>query len=97
MKNALTIVARIEAKQDSVDLVKSELNKLITPTRAEAGCLQYDLHQDNDQPHIFLFFENWESRPLWQDHMKSEHLKTMKDATADAIENVTINEMSQIG
>ena len=40
----ITIVANIKAEADKVDLLKTELLKLIEPTRAEAGCLQYDLH-----------------------------------------------------
>ena len=96
MKNALTIVARIEAKTDCVDLVKAELLKMVEITRSEAGCLQYDLHQDNDRPEVFLFYENWESRPLWQDHMNNDHLKAYKEATKDAVVSVVINEMSQI-
>ena len=70
----LTIVANIHAKADKIDLVRSELLKLIDTTRGEAGCLQYDLHQDNDDPAHFLFFENWESRDLWQAHMEAQHL-----------------------
>ena len=97
MAQPLTIVARIEAKPDQVELVKSELLKVIEPTRGEAGCLQYDLHQDNDNPAVFLFFENWESRPLWQDHMNREHLKAHKQAAGDAIESVVISEMTKVG
>ncbi len=97
MKKPLTIVARIEAKKEGIDLVKSELLKVIEPTRAEAGCLQYDLHQDNDHPEVFLFYENWESRALWQDHMNSEHLAAYKAAAGDAIESVVISEMTRIG
>ncbi|QDT69022.1 Putative monooxygenase [Planctomycetes bacterium MalM25] len=92
----LTIVANIKAKADRVDLVKGELLKLTAPTRAEAGCVQYDLHQDNENPAHFLFFENWESRELWQDHMGSEHLAAFKAAAGDALEGITINEMTQI-
>ncbi|MEO1086758.1 MAG: antibiotic biosynthesis monooxygenase, partial [Acidobacteriota bacterium] len=44
MSAPLTIVARIEANADQIDLVKSELLKLIEPTLREEGCLQYDLH-----------------------------------------------------
>ncbi|MGB0258137.1 MAG: putative quinol monooxygenase, partial [Coraliomargarita sp.] len=58
----LTIVATIKAKADQVDLVQSELLKLIEPTRAEAGCINYDLHQDNENPAYFLYYENWETR-----------------------------------
>ena len=46
MSKTLTIVASIEAKPDKIDLVKAELQKLIAPTLKEAGCIQYDLHQD---------------------------------------------------
>lgn len=97
MPNPLTIVARIEAKPDQVELVKSELLKMLEPTRAEAGCLNYDLHQDNDNPAVFLFYENWETRELWQDHMNSEHLKAYKEAAGDALVGVVINEMTQVG
>ncbi|MDO6563689.1 antibiotic biosynthesis monooxygenase [Amphritea sp. 1_MG-2023] len=55
MTTELIIVARIEAKPDQTDLVKTELIRLIDPTREEAGCLQYDLHQDNNNPAVFLF------------------------------------------
>jgi len=59
--SVLTIVARIEAHPDRVELVKSELLKLIEPTRKERGCLKYDLHQDNERPELFVFYEGWES------------------------------------
>ena len=97
MSTPLTIVARIEAKPDQIELVKSELIKLIEPTRAEAGCIQYDLHQDNNQPEVFLFYENWETRELWQAHMENEHLKAYMAATEGAVADFTLNEMSRIG
>lgn len=93
----LTIVARIEAKKDYVEVVKAELQKLIAPTRVEPGCLQYDLHQDNINPEVFLFYENWTSRELWQKHMQSTHLKSYIDATDGLVANFTLNEMKAIG
>ena len=92
----LTIVANIKAKAEKVELVKSELLKLIDITRAEKGCINYDLHQDNDNPSHFLFYENWESRDLWQAHMDNQHLKEYLDATEGAVEEFTVNEMTQI-
>ena len=96
MEKALTIVARIEAKKESIELVKAELLKLIEPTRKEKGCIQYDLHQDNERPEIFLFYENWESRKLWQTHMANDHLAAYMAATEGAVADFTLNEMSQI-
>ncbi|MBY6019228.1 putative quinol monooxygenase [Ferrimonas balearica] len=93
----LTIVANIVAFPDKAELVKAELLRLIDTTRAEAGCVQYDLHQDNDNPAHFLFFENWESRELWQDHMGNQHLKDYLAATEGAVAEFTVNEMTRIG
>jgi len=93
----LTIIANITANEGKIDLVKAELEKLIAPTRAEAGCLQYDLHQDNENPAHFLFFENWESRGLWQYHMNAGHLKDYLAAVEGAVAEFTVNEMTQIG
>jgi quinol monooxygenase YgiN len=93
----LTIVANIRANPDKIDLVKAELEQLIPITRAEEGCIQYDLHQDNENPAHFLFYENWESRELWQIHMNAPHLAAYMEATDGAVAEFTLNEMSHIG
>lgn len=93
----LTIVANIKAKSDKIELVKSELEKLVPITRSEPGCLQYDLHQDNENPAHFLFYENWDSRALWQTHMNAQHLKDYMAATEGAVEDFTLSEMTHIG
>lgn len=92
----LTIVANIIAKPEKADLVKAELLKLIDTTRSEPGCIQYDLHQDNEKDNHFLFFENWESRELWQTHMNAQHLADYMAATDGAVDEFTLNEMTQI-
>jgi quinol monooxygenase YgiN len=92
----LTIVANITANADNIELVKAELLKLIKTTRAEAGCINYDLHQDNDNPAYFLFYENWESRELWQDHMGKQHLLDYLAATEGAVKEFVISEMTTI-
>ena len=97
MSTPLTIVAHIRANPDQVELVKTELLKLIPITRAERGCIQYDLHQDDQDPAHFLFFENWESRELWQDHMNAPHLAGFIQATEGALAELVVHEMTQVG
>lgn len=96
MITQLTIVANIKANADQVGLVKAELLKLIAVTRAEAGCFNYDLHQDNDNPAHFMFYENWQSRELWQTHMANQHLQYYMKATEGAVIEFTLNEMTHI-
>ncbi|NMH89674.1 putative quinol monooxygenase [Flavivirga algicola] len=93
----LTIVAKILAKEEKRDLVKNELLKLIDITKAEKGCINYDLHQDNQNGNLFLFYENWESRELWQEHMNNAHLADYIKATDGAVEKFVLNEMTHIG
>jgi quinol monooxygenase YgiN len=92
----LTIVANIKAEANKIDLVKEQLVKLIDTTRAEQGCINYDLHQDNNNPAHFVFYENWESRELWQRHMANQHLQDYMTATDGAVEEFTLNEMAKI-
>lgn len=92
----LTIVANIYVKEGKLALVRAELLKLIDITRAEAGCINYDLHQDNENPLHFTFYENWETRELWQTHMNNQHLTDYMAATEGAVETFTLNEMTQI-
>ena len=92
----LTVIANIKAHTDKIDLVKTELRKLIDITRVEKGCINYDLHQDNENPAHFLFYENWETRDLWQTHMNNQHLADYMAATEGAVEDFTLNEMTMI-
>lgn len=93
----LTIVARILAKEGKATFIKQELLKLIETTRAENGCVNYDLHQDNENENLFLFYENWESRELWQQHMQNDHLAEYMKVTDGAVESFELNEMTVIG
>lgn len=93
----LTIVANIIAKPDQIGLVKADLTKSIPITAAEEGCINYDLHQDNDDPAHFTYYENWESRALWQKHMGAPHLAAYMAATDGAVDSFTLNEMTHIG
>ena len=93
----LTIVASIRANPQQIERVQAELEKLIPITRAEEGCIQYDLHRDNENPAHLLFYENWESRELWQAHMNAPHLAAYLEATEGAVAEFTVHELSRIG
>ncbi|MFT5809136.1 MAG: quinol monooxygenase YgiN [Moritella dasanensis] len=92
----LTIVANITANNDKIELVKAELSKLIEITRAEEGCINYDLHQDNENPAHFMFYENWETRELWQTHTANQHFANYMAATEGTVAVFTLNEMTVI-
>ena len=96
MSIPLTIVAILQALPGFENDVAKALKDCIAPTQAEAGCLQYDLHTDNNKPGLFLFFENWATREEWLVHMESDHLAAMKIATEGKMEAPVIYEMEKV-
>ena len=70
----VTVVARIKAKLGKEAQAKQELLKLLSPTRAEAGCINYDMHQSLDNQAQFLFHENWTNQGELNKHLETPHL-----------------------
>ncbi|APC97726.1 putative quinol monooxygenase [Francisella frigiditurris] len=91
---SIIIIANIKAKSDKINFIKAELTKLIEPTMSEPGCLQYKLHQDNDNITHFLFYEEWKTRESWVEHLESEHIEKFRSATEGCIKEFTVNEMT---
>ena len=73
----LTVVAQIKAKPGKEDQVRQELLSLVAPSRKDAGCLNYDLHQALDNSALFLFHENWTSEALLEQHLQKPDLQAV--------------------
>ena len=90
----VTVVAKIVARKDCREAVKAELLKMVPLTRLEEGCIEYRLHQDNDHPETFVFFENWESQACLEAHMETAHFKAYVLAVADKIEEKIVQKLT---
>jgi quinol monooxygenase YgiN len=75
MSKSLTVIARVRAKKGKASLLRKELRRLIALTRAEAGCINYDLHESQDDPALFVFYENWKSAADLAAHMRTPHFQ----------------------
>jgi quinol monooxygenase YgiN len=71
----LTVVATMKAKPGQEENLREALLNLIPTTRAEEGCLNYDLHRSVDDPAAFLFHENWTSKAALDAHLAKPHLQ----------------------
>lgn len=92
----LTVIAKIVAKKDKVELVKLELLKLVNSAVNEQGCIDYKLHQDNTKPEHFIFYETWESKNDLSKHLSSVGVVNYAQATNGAIDEFTITEMTKL-
>lgn len=75
MSRTLRVVAHIPARQDTIEAVRSVLLGLIEPTRAEDGCIVYELLQNDADPTDFTFVEEWTDRASLEAHLASPHVQ----------------------
>lgn len=92
----LTVIAELIVKEEFIETVKTELLNLIEPTRLEEGCIEYRLHQDNDNPKVFIFFEIWENLSCLERHMDSPHFKNCISAVEGMIVEKNVHKMTRI-
>jgi quinol monooxygenase YgiN len=71
----VTAVTRIRGIPGREDDLKAHLLALAAPTRAEPGCLQYDLYQSPDKPSDFLRLERWKRLGDLEAHKSMPHLR----------------------
>ena len=70
----VTVVVRLKAKAGKEAQVRQELFNLLAPTRAERGCINFDMHQAPSDPSLFLFHENWTSEEDLKRHFETPHI-----------------------
>jgi quinol monooxygenase YgiN len=81
----LTVLARIRAKNGKEAEVLHEIILLMAPTRAEEGCINYDLHCSNDDPDLFLLYETWRSRQHLDKHLAMPYLQTFLEKAPELL------------
>ena len=69
-----TIIGTVTARPETRDELEALLLSQVLPTRAEAGCINYDFHVDAADPCVFVFYENWADRAALDAHLAMPHL-----------------------
>lgn len=75
LSNATWCLSYFEAKEQYRKALIEALLKLIEPTRAEAGCLQYELVIDNENPNFLIMVEKFISQTALDEHEKQPYIK----------------------
>jgi quinol monooxygenase YgiN len=95
---AVTVLAIIKAKVGMEAQVEEALKALIEPTRQESGCINYDLHVLSDDPTVFMFHENWNSKEDLDEHLSKPYIEQfLSQAETFLAEPVIISLYDRIG
>ncbi len=94
----ITVVAKAKAKPGSEKELQRALEAVVAPTRQEKGCLSYVLHQGAEDPALFVFIEQWESREALKEHFNKPYVQALfmnlPALIAGAPEILTLSEVS---
>jgi quinol monooxygenase YgiN len=82
----IRVVARFAAKTDRISNVTDILSALVEPTRAEDGCITYELLHNTQDPTDFTFVEEWTSREALERHLATEHIAECRRRIGEHIE-----------
>jgi len=82
----LTIIAKPKAKSGAEEQLFEGCRRLVGPTLAEEGCVNYDMRRSVEDPVLIMSYENWTNRPLWERHMESPHLQEFSAYTDHIVE-----------
>jgi quinol monooxygenase YgiN len=83
METMCTVTARFYGKPEKVRELEEILQNFVRQTRQEAGCINYDLHRSNDDPNVFVFYENWRTRDDWNVHNQQPFLTSFLEKRAN--------------
>jgi quinol monooxygenase YgiN/uncharacterized protein YndB with AHSA1/START domain len=77
-KAAETVVlATIKAKAGKEADLELVLRNVVAPTRAQPGCLQFELYRSAQDPAVMTAFEHWDSEENHERHLQGGHVKTL--------------------
>lgn len=75
MSDAFTMIATFEPSPGQEQRLKEELNAMIAPSLAEAGCLGYRPLVDPNRPGSMVIIEEWAGDEALQLHSTTPHFK----------------------
>jgi quinol monooxygenase YgiN len=68
------VMAHVEARPETVDAVRRVFDALLAPSRAEPGCVDYQVFEDGTRPGHFVTVECWADQAAFDAHMASPHV-----------------------
>lgn len=94
----INLTAIVKSKPEHTEEVKAYLLNMVDNSKKEEACLQYDLHQNNEEPTIFVFHEIWKDKEGLEAHNSQPYIQDFVKASEGLLEeNVLIYKTQKIG
>jgi quinol monooxygenase YgiN len=87
--DAITIFCVMRPRPEAATTLRNALTTLVEPTRAEAGCIAYDLYEADDG--VVVLFETWRTPDELTAHQAQPAVRTL---FGDRIDNLLAEPMA---
>lgn len=93
----IRVVAHFKPKPGKLEEARALLLGFTLPTRAEKGCVFYDLHENPADPEDLTFIEEWASSEDLDAHGKSAHIQAGRLRMPEIMDLVDVRRYRFIG
>jgi quinol monooxygenase YgiN len=73
----VTLLWEAKAKTGQEAAMKSFIADRVTASRHDAGNIEYEAHEVEGQPGVFIIFELWESREALEGHLQAARMQEL--------------------
>ncbi len=92
----IVLAARLKVKENAIEETRRAALKIVAASRAEAGNINYDVHQAIDDATVFIWHETWASKAAIDEHFETAFFKEFSAAVEEyAVEppQITLTKM----
>jgi len=95
----MTITKRVTfiAKEGDEEKMKELLSAMVEPSKAEDGCIFYEIFQYKENPRKFMAVETWRDEAALEGHKNSPHYKVYKSSYEPYCEKKYTDELEVLG
>ncbi|MEZ5425504.1 MAG: putative quinol monooxygenase [Pyrinomonadaceae bacterium] len=71
----IVLIARLKVKEDKIEETKNAALAIVADSRAEEGCINYDIHQSIEDETVFFWHETWKNKAAIDEHFEMPFFK----------------------
>jgi quinol monooxygenase YgiN len=77
---SVVVIGSLRFPAESIEAVRPHIRALVEATRANDGCIAYDVAEDLFDPGLIRFSEEWPDEASLMAHLKAAHIEPWRQA-----------------
>ncbi|MDP6605582.1 MAG: putative quinol monooxygenase [Dehalococcoidia bacterium] len=83
----ITVIAKLKAQEGKEPELEAALSEMVEAVSAnEPGVPTYSLHSSDDDPSVFMFYEQYDDTDAQKAHGQTDHMKALGGKLGDLLD-----------